>query len=87
MFSLAIGMVGYRYFEQQSWPEAFVNAAMLFSAMGSVGDPETEEANSAVCDALYCGLVFLFTAGLLVTPIDHRLLHVFYAGPGEGVSR
>ena len=37
----------------------------------------------AGCYAIDCGLVFLFIAGLLVTPVAHRLLHLFHADPNE----
>jgi len=83
-FSLMIGMLGYRLLEHQSWPEAFVNAAMLLSAMGPLTEPKTEAGQIfAGIYALYCGLVFLFIAGLLVTPVAHRLLHLFHADPDE----
>ena len=82
--SLIIGMVGYRTLEQQSWPEAFLNASMLLAAMGPVSEPRTDAGKIfAGCYALYCGLVFLFTVGLLVTPVAHRLLHVFHADPDD----
>ncbi len=82
--SLIIGMVGFRLLEDQTWPEAFLNAAMLLSAMGPVGEPNTDAGKIfAGCYALYCGLVFLFTVGLLVTPVAHRLLHVFHADPDD----
>lgn len=85
--SLLIGMLGYRHFEGQRWPEAFVNAAMLLGAMGPVGEPGTDAGKIfAGCYALYCGLIFLFIAGLLVTPIAHRLLHMFHADPDDGSS-
>ena len=82
--SLVAGMVGYATFDNQRWPEAFLNAAMILSAMGPVGEPKTDAGKVfAGCYALYCGLVFLFTAGLLVTPVAHRMLHVFHADPDE----
>jgi hypothetical protein len=84
LVSLSGGMLGYRYFEGQSWPEAFLNASMLLAAMGPVGEPKTDAGKIfAGCYALYCGLVFLFTVGLLVTPVAHRLLHLFHADPDE----
>lgn len=87
-FSLLVGMLGYRTLEGQSWPEAFVNAAMLLAAMGPLSEPKTDAGKIfAGCYALYCGLVFLFIAGLLVTPIAHRLLHVFHADPDDSPSR
>ena len=86
-FSLFVGMLGYRYFESQSWPESFLNAAMLLGAMGPVGEPQTDAGKIfAGCYALYCGLVFLFIAGLLVTPVAHRFLHIFHADPDENDS-
>jgi hypothetical protein len=52
--------------------------------MGPVGDPHTDAGKIfAGCYALYCGLVFLFTAGLLVTPVAHRVLHIFHADPDD----
>ncbi len=84
IFSLFVGMLGYRILDHQSWPEAFVNAAMLLSAMGPLTEPKTDAGKIfAGCYALYCGLVFLFIAGLLVTPVAHRLLHLFHADPDE----
>ena len=84
--SLFAGMLGYRVFEHQSWPQAFVNAAMLLSAMGPLTEPKTDAGRIfAGCYAMYCGLVFLFIAGLLVTPFAHRLLHAFHADPDEAI--
>lgn len=86
--SLLIGMAGYRWIEGQSWPEAFVNAAMLLSAMGPMGELKTDAGRIfAGCYALYSGLVFLFIAGLLVTPVAHRLLHLFHSDPEEDEDR
>lgn len=82
--SLFGGMLGYRILEGQSWSEAFVNAAMLLSAMGPLAEPQTDAGKIfAGCYAMYCGLVFLFIAGLLVTPIAHRVLHLFHADPDD----
>lgn len=81
-FSLLIGILGYRHFEHMSWPDAFLNTSMLLSAMGPASVPQTTGGKIfAGCYALYCGLVFLFMAGLLVTPFAHRLLHMFHADP------
>lgn len=77
--SLAIGIVGYRVFEQLAWIDAFLNAAMLLGGMGPVNAPVSAAGKLfAGCYALYCGLVFIVTAGLLFTPILHRLIHRFH---------
>ena len=77
--SLGIGMLGYRWLEQMSWLDAFLNAAMLLGGMGPVNPPVTPGGKFfAGCYALYAGLVFIVTAALLFTPLLHRLLHRFH---------
>src|SRR5262245_60860479 len=77
--SLAIGMVGYRMFEHLSWIDAFLNAAMLLGGMGPVNAPQSDAGKLfAGCFALYAGLVFIVTAGLVFTPVLHRLMHRFH---------
>lgn len=77
--SLAIGMAGYMHFEQLSWRDAFLNAAMLLGGMGPVDAPRTAGGMLfAGLYALYAGLVFVVAAGLVLTPVMHRLLHKFH---------
>ena len=40
--SLCMGMAGYRVFEKMSLVDAFVNAAMILSGMGPVGNLNTD---------------------------------------------
>ena len=78
--SLAIGMAGYVWFEGLSPLDAFLNAAMLLGGMGPVNDPVRPLGKLfAGLYALYAGLVFLVVAGVLLTPVAHRLLHHFHA--------
>ena len=77
--SLALGMAGYEYFENLPWRDAFLNAAMLLGGMGPVDAPRSQGGKLfAGLYALYAGLVFLFTVGLVFTPIVHRILHKFH---------
>lgn len=77
--SLALGIGGYMGFEDLSPVDAFLNAAMLLGGMGPVDPPHTAAGKLfAGCYALYAGLVFLLTAGLLFTPVLHRVLHRFH---------
>jgi hypothetical protein len=79
VLSLALGMVGYEYFENLPWRDAFLNAAMLMGGMGPVDAPRTNGGKVfAGLYALYAGLVFLAAAGLVFAPILHRLLHRFH---------
>jgi hypothetical protein len=77
--SLILGMVGYGYFEQLPWRDAFLNAAMLLGGMGPVDAPRTDGGKLfAGLYALYAGLVFLVTVGLVCTPVVHRIMHKFH---------
>lgn len=77
--SLAIGMVGYATFEKLGWLDAFLNAAMLLGGMGPVEQPATRAGKLfAGLYALYAGLVFLIVAGIVFTPVLHRLMHRFH---------
>ena len=77
--SLFIGMAGYVYFEQLSWLDAFVDASMLLGGMGPVHTPDTPGGKLfAGLYALYSGLVFLVTAGVVLAPLLHRALHKFH---------
>lgn len=76
MISLAMGMVGYMYFEDLSWRSAFLNASMLLGGMGPVDAPLTNGGQLfAGLYALYSGLIFLVVVGLFVAPIAHRIMH------------
>jgi len=77
--SLILGMAGYMYFEQLPWRDAFLNAAMLMGGMGPVDAPRTDAGKLfAGLFALYAGLVFMVTAGLIFTPVVHRVMHKFH---------
>lgn len=78
--SLGVGMVGYRYFEDMSWLDAFVNASMLLGGMGQVDALHTVGGKMfAGCYALYCGVFVIVCGGLLLVPVFHRVLHYFHA--------
>lgn len=77
--SVGLGMVGYHYFEQLSWLDAFLNTAMLLGGMGPVDPPHTDAGKLfAGLFALYAGLVFIVTAALAFTPVVHRVMHRFH---------
>ena len=74
--SLFIGMFGYVRFEGLTWLDAFLNAAMLLGGMGPIHEPVTRDGKLfAGLYALYCGLVVLAAAGLLIAPVLHRVMH------------
>jgi len=87
-FSLLMGMIGYRIFENFSWVDSFVNAAMLMGGMGPVNELHTDAGKIfAGVYSMYCGLVFIIAVGFLVAPVFHRFLHRFHLEMGETTSR
>ena len=79
IFSLAIGMMGYHFFENQSWLDAFLNAAMIMGGMGPVNAFTTNAGKLfAGFYALYSGLGLLVTVGFIAAPLFHRFFHYFH---------
>ncbi|MBI3851684.1 MAG: hypothetical protein HY298_15610 [Verrucomicrobia bacterium] len=77
--SLSIGMLGYHHFENFSWVDSFVNAAMILSGMGPSTPLQTNAGKVfAGFYALFSGIVFITTAGLMLAPVVHRFLHKFH---------
>ena len=85
---LGIGIMGYHFFEQLPWLDAFVNAAMILSGMGPLAPLATPAGKLfAGCYALFSGLLFLSVAGFIMAPIAHRLLHKFHLEAAEKKKR
>jgi hypothetical protein len=78
-FSLGIGMAGYHLFEKMSWLDAFANASMILSGMGPLAPIQTSAGKLfAGCYALFSGVAFLTSIGVLFAPVAHRFLHKFH---------
>jgi len=77
--SLFAGICGYRYTENLSWLDSFLNAAMILGGMGPVATVQTTAGKIfAGCYALYSGLAVLAAVGIMAAPIIHRFLHRFH---------
>lgn len=76
---LVIGMAGYAYFERLSFADAYVNAAMILSGMGPIGELTTTGGKIfAGCYAILSRLIIVIAIGLVLAPIFHRVLHRFH---------
>ena len=86
--SLGIGMAGYHYLETMSWLDAFVNAAMILSGMGPVNPLQTSGGKLfAGCYALFSGLAFITSLGIVFAPIFHRFIHKFHLESEQEAGR
>jgi len=71
--ALGIGMVGYHDLENMSWVDSFVNASMILSGMGPMGNLTTTAGKIfAGCYALFSGLAFILIVGIVFAPVVHR---------------
>jgi len=76
---LAIGIAGYARFEGMSFVDAYVNAAMILSGMGPLGELKTAAGKVfAGSYAIFSGLVIVIATGFVLAPIFHRILHRFH---------
>lgn len=76
LVSLAIGILGYHYIGDFSWIDSLLNASMILGGMGPVGDLKNDWGKFfASVYALFSGIVFLITVGIVIAPVVHRFLH------------
>jgi hypothetical protein len=76
---LAIGIAGYAAFEGMSFVDAYVNAAMILSGMGPLGELKTTAGKVfAGSYAILSGLIIVIATGFVLAPIFHRILHRFH---------
>ena len=87
--SLAIGVVGYRFFGGlESWVDCLYNASMILGGMGPVADLKTNAGKVfASIYALYSGVTLLTSVGVLIAPSLHRALHRFHIETREDEAR
>ncbi len=79
LVGLAIGMAGYSYFEGMSLADAYVNAAMILSGMGPLGELKTLGGKIfAGTYAIFSGLIIVLATGFVLAPVFHRVLHRFH---------
>jgi hypothetical protein len=77
--SLAYGICGYHFLEHIPWIDSLLNASMILGGMGPVDTLHTTAGKLfASFYALYSGLLLISLAGLMLTPVVHRLVHKFH---------
>jgi hypothetical protein len=79
-FCLLIGVLGYKFtIPEMDWYDSLLNASMILSGMGPMIDPCIELTHTAKVFAslyaLFSGVAFISTIGILIAPIAHRFFH------------
>ena len=82
--SLGIGVVGYHVAAGLSWLDALLNASMILGGMGPVNELHSVLGKLfASAYALFSGVAFLVTVGILAAPLVHRLFHHLHLEEGD----
>ncbi len=77
--ALGLGVVGYHKYAGLPWIDSLLNASMILTGMGPIAPMTTDAAKIfASVYALFSGVVFLSSVGLLLAPVFHRILHKFH---------
>jgi hypothetical protein len=78
--SIIIGIIGYKLTVPEfDYYDSLLNASMILSGMGPIIDPKIVLTNGAKVFAsiyaLFSGVTFISTIGILSAPIAHRFFH------------
>jgi hypothetical protein len=77
--SLGVGVLGYHLLARLDWVDSLLNASMILTGMGPVSPlPDTAAKLFASAYALFSGVIFIASVGVVVAPLAHRLLHHFH---------
>ena len=82
--SLAIGVLGYHALGDLGWVDSLLNASFILTGMGPVDPLKTVTGKLFASGyAIFSGIAFLSTMGILMTPLAHRFLHSFHLEHGR----
>ena len=86
--ALGMGVLGYHLFAGLPWIDSLLNASMILGGMGPVDRVRSEGGKLfASFYALFSGIAFLVSAGVLFAPVLHRFLHRFHLDMEEEDGR
>ena len=72
------------FFFKVGWVDGLYNASMILTGMGPVNAaPDNSAKIFASFYAIYSGVAFLTSVGVLFAPILHRFLHKFHLDVDE----
>jgi len=77
--SLITGILGYHFLGMLNWVDSLLEASMILAGMGPVSAMQNDAVKFfASFYALLSGCVFLTSAGIVMAPALHRLMHHFH---------
>jgi len=83
--SILVGAFGFHFLENIGWIDSIYNATLILTGMGPINVLKRPESKIfASLFAIYGGVVILVMTGIVLSPIAHRLLHLFNLREDEG---
>src|ERR1039458_4665780 len=77
--ALGVGVLGYRLTEGLGWLDSLLNASMILGGMGPVNELHHDAGKwFASLYALFSGVAFITSVGVMFAPVVHRFLHKFH---------
>jgi hypothetical protein len=77
--ALTLGTLGYHGIAGLDWVDAFYNASMILAGMGPATPLSSDAAKVfASVYAIFSGVVFVSSIGIVLAPLVHRFLHRFH---------
>lgn len=84
VFSLGIGVLGYKLTSNLSWLDSFYMSSMILTGMGPTAEMSSPSAKVfSSFYALYSGVAFLSITAVFFAPIIHRVLHILHVETKE----
>jgi hypothetical protein len=76
---LLLGICGYHYLANIPWLDSLHNASMILSGMGPVVAIDTVAGKwFSSFYAIFSGIAFISTIGIMTAPIVHRFFHILH---------
>lgn len=76
IISMIVGTLGYHFWGEAKWIDAFHNSALILSGMGPVIEIHSTSGKIfSSLFALYGGILLVSNTGILLAPLMHRMMH------------
>lgn len=77
--TVLIGATAFRYVENFSWIDAFLNCVLIMTGVGTVGNASSSAGKILTgAYSIISTLIFFAILAIIFTPLLHRLLHKFH---------
>ena len=77
--TISMGACAYHWMDHEPWVDAFLNAVMVMTGLGLVGNLTTIQIKIFTSFyALFSSVIFFMVLAILFAPLIHRFMHHFH---------